>query len=104
MNNSQPHWLARWGHKIAPVEFITESDRQLLAKKEAQKLAEKEVQERVDKALQAHAEYMPEETKQQIKAIIAETQAKIGLAPDSPKVSLVPKPLSRLKRLFLKKS
>jgi hypothetical protein len=50
--NWRANWLEVWGHKIAPVEFITEPDRQLLAEKESQKLAKKEVQERVDKALQ----------------------------------------------------
>ena len=101
--NWRPNWLDRWGYKIPPLEPIEPSD--LLTEK--QKLVEKETQERVDKSLQSHAEYMPEETKNQIRAIVVEAQARIGFAPNSPKLSLVsakPQAISRLKRFFLKKS
>lgn len=99
--NWRPDWLERWGY-IPPL--ATQPDPKLIAEQESQKLAEKEAHERVEKVLQIHADHLPEETKREIKAVMAEAQARIGFAPDSPELTLVPrKPqgISRLK-FFLK--
>ena len=100
--NWRANWMDKWGRRISSLE-PTQPDPRLLAK-EAQKLAEKEARERVDKALQAHAD-MTEETKRGIKAVMAEAQARIGFAPDSPKLTLVPTKPQGISRLnfFLKK-
>lgn len=101
--NWRANWLEKWGY-IPPL--VTQPDPQLLAQKEAQKLAEKEARERVEKALHTHVGHLPENIKQQVKEIVAEAQARIGLAPDSPKLTLIPRKsaISHLKRFVLKKS
>jgi hypothetical protein len=90
--NWRANWMDKWGRRVSSFE-LTEPSKE--PKKETQ-----ELHPSVDLQLQAHAKYMTEETKNEIRAIMREAQAKAG---DSVKLSLAPtKGISRLKR-FLNK-
>lgn len=88
--------MDKWGRRVSSLELI-----------EPSKEPEKETQElhpSVDLQLQAHAKYMTEETKKEIRAVLVESQTKLSLVRGSAKLSLAEIPRNFVKRMFLKKT